>query len=153
MTCLTLSGVQVVAKSSVFKTPPLGGGRQPAYLNAVIVVSFFRSPRRLLQIAKSIERRSGRRPVRRWGPRTLDIDVIDAGQTLMPVHIKKLARHSLTTPLILPHPQAHRRSFVLVPLKQVRPNWHHPRTRRSIDQMLRSIPPAERRSITPVADL
>lgn len=107
----------LVAVSGVYETPPWGDPDQPAYLNAVAIVRGEATPEGWLQRARSLEQAAGRvrDPARRFGPRTLDVDVIcvwsDDGAPVV--------RDS--PELTLPHPRAHLRAFVLRPWLDVEP--------------------------------
>ena len=85
---------------------------------------------------KEIERRSGRRGGRPWGPRSLDIDIIDYGGLVRHWHggQAEFARAG-PRPLVLPHPLAHRRPFVLRPLLDIAPDWRHPALRLSAREL------------------
>ena len=97
-------GISLVAQSSVYSTAPIGGIEQPDYLNAVVIVETTLSSRDLLDRLHDIENAWHRTREVRWGPRTLDLDLIEyAGVT------------SDDPELTLPHPRAHERAFVLVP--------------------------------------
>jgi 2-amino-4-hydroxy-6-hydroxymethyldihydropteridine diphosphokinase len=112
-----------VRASAVYATEPLGPGRQARYLNAVLAVPARLPPGVLLRRLKAIERRAGRRRTgARWGPRCLDIDVLDCGGLRLGWPLRRRARDRLT----LPHPEMHLRPFVLVPLLEVAPHWRHP---------------------------
>src|SRR5262249_19503342 len=76
---LTRAGLEPLASSGFFSTKPVGGGRQPDFLNAVIQVPAKLAPLSLLRLLKGLERQAGRRPGRRLGPRPLDIDILDYG--------------------------------------------------------------------------
>jgi 2-amino-4-hydroxy-6-hydroxymethyldihydropteridine diphosphokinase len=105
-----LPGVALHAESSVYSTAPIGGVEQPDYLNAVVIVDTTLSPRELLDRLHDIENAWHRTREVRWGPRTLDLDLIDyAGVT------------SDDPELTLPHPRAHERAFVLVPWQEADP--------------------------------
>jgi dihydroneopterin aldolase/2-amino-4-hydroxy-6-hydroxymethyldihydropteridine diphosphokinase len=99
-------GLDVVAVSPVYETAPVGGPEQPDYLNAVALAETSRPAGDLLRRAQEIEAAAQRRRDVRWGPRTLDIDVIAYGDET-----------SGDPVLTLPHPRAHERAFVLAP-------WH-----------------------------
>ena len=101
-----LAGTEVLAISPVYETAPVGGPAQPDYLNAVLAVRTALAPRALLDATQGIEADFGRVRAERFGPRTLDIDIIsyDGEVSDDPV-------------LTLPHPRAHERAFVLAP-------WH-----------------------------
>jgi 2-amino-4-hydroxy-6-hydroxymethyldihydropteridine diphosphokinase len=104
------SGVRVVAVSSVYETDPVGGPVQDDFLNAVVAVDTDRSPRDLLSACAAAEAAAQRVRDERWGPRTLDVDVlwIDGYTSEDPV-------------LTVPHPRAFERAFVLAPLHDLDP--------------------------------
>lgn len=117
------AGLCVVVRSSVYETVPIGRIRQPAFTNAVVGVRGSIAPGALLLLLKRIERRAGRRANGHWGSRPLDIDILDFRGRVMgcPSSVRQSGR------LLLPHPELHRRGFVLVPLLEVAPRWRHPR--------------------------
>jgi 2-amino-4-hydroxy-6-hydroxymethyldihydropteridine diphosphokinase len=105
-----LPDTDVLAISPVYETAPVGGPPQPDYLNAVLLIQTGLPPRDLLDSIHRIEAGAGRVRAERFGPRTLDIDIIDyAGQV------------SDDPELTLPHPRAHQRAFVLAPWHDVDP--------------------------------
>jgi 2-amino-4-hydroxy-6-hydroxymethyldihydropteridine diphosphokinase len=114
--------VQVVAQSHIYSTDPIGSVRQTRYSNAVIAVRSPHAPATLLRILKRIERQAGRRTGRVWGPRPLDLDVIDYGGRV----IGWPYQHRVADRIVLPHPHMHERAFVLVPLMDIAPAWRHP---------------------------
>ena len=100
----------VLAISPLYETAPVGGPAQPDYLNAVLVIQTGLPPGDLLQAAHRVETAFGRVRAERFGPRTLDVDIIDyAGQV------------SDDPVLTLPHPRAHERAFVLAPWHDIDP--------------------------------
>jgi 2-amino-4-hydroxy-6-hydroxymethyldihydropteridine diphosphokinase len=99
-----IEGVDVTDVSGVFETAPVGGPEQPDYLNAVVVVMTTLSARELLDRAHEIEQRFGRVRTERWGPRTLDADIVAVGDELVD-----------EPDLVVPHPRAAERAFVLLP--------------------------------------
>ena len=99
-----VSGVDVVGVSGVVETDPVGGPEQDVYLNAVVLVRTDLSPEDLLDVTQRVENEFGRVRDIRWGPRTLDVDIITYDDVV-----------SDDTDLTLPHPRAHERGFVLVP--------------------------------------
>jgi 2-amino-4-hydroxy-6-hydroxymethyldihydropteridine diphosphokinase len=110
---------RVDAASGIYETAPVGGptGQDP-YLNAVLVVAPsppWASPRRLLDALLALEVGVGRVRRERWGPRVLDLDLIAFG-TLVEVGPE----------LTIPHPHAHERAFVMVPLAEAYPGWQAP---------------------------
>lgn len=119
---LTRAGLRIVRASKIYATAPLGAGRQARYLNAVLVLQGGLAPAAVLRLAKQIERQAGRRFGRHWGPRRLDIDVLDHGARRLGWPPRRRERGRI----ILPHPEMHRRAFVLVPLLEIAPHWRHP---------------------------
>jgi 2-amino-4-hydroxy-6-hydroxymethyldihydropteridine diphosphokinase len=132
------ANIDVIAVSSFYETEAVGRARQPVYVNAVALIDTSLPPESLLRVLKAIERRAGRRGGRPWGPRTLDIDIID---------YRGLVRHwqgrqpefagAGRRPLVLPHPLAHERPFVLRPLLDVAPDWRHPVLKESARELWR----------------
>ena len=102
--------LRVDAVSPVVETDPVGGPEQPDFLNAVVLVTTGLSARELLAVGQSLEAEQGRQRNVRWGPRTLDVDVIRYGDLL-----------SADPVLELPHPRAGQRAFVLAPWLAVDP--------------------------------
>jgi 2-amino-4-hydroxy-6-hydroxymethyldihydropteridine diphosphokinase len=105
-----LPGVRVTAVSPVYETVPVGGPAQPDYLNAVLIAATGLAPDELLAAAHAIEHEYGRVRAERFGPRTLDIDIISYA-----------AEVSTDPVLTLPHPRAHERAFVLAPWHDIDP--------------------------------
>ncbi|MCG5215389.1 2-amino-4-hydroxy-6-hydroxymethyldihydropteridine diphosphokinase [Streptosporangium sp. KLBMP 9127] len=103
-------GLAFVAVSPVYETDPVGGPEQGPYLNAVVIAETMLEPRALLERAQSVEDSFGRARGERWGPRTLDVDLIVVGD-----------QSCDDGELTLPHPRAHERAFVLVPWAEADP--------------------------------
>jgi 2-amino-4-hydroxy-6-hydroxymethyldihydropteridine diphosphokinase len=102
--------VRVVAISHVYETRPVGGPLQDDYLNAVVAIEVSMGPEDLLRLAHDLERDAARVRAERWGPRTLDVDILLYGDV------------SVDTPeLTIPHPRMWERGFVLAPLRDVAP--------------------------------
>ena len=101
----------VIALSSIYITEPVGGPEQPNYLNAICIAESDLPAADLLSVLHGIEKTLGREHLERWGPRTLDLDLIQYGTIL-----------SSAEELELPHPRAHERKFVLEPWLEVEPD-------------------------------
>ena len=97
-------GMTVVAVSAVFETDPVGGPQQPDYLNAVVVADTTMSARAVLERALAVEEQFARVRTERWGPRTLDVDIVALGELVID-----------EPDLVVPHPRAAERAFVLLP--------------------------------------
>lgn len=104
------AGVRVVAVSDVYETDPVGPA-QPDYLNAVVALDTDLDPHALLGVAQALERAAHRVRGERWGPRTLDVDVLLVGD-----------EHVDDPDLTVPHPRMWERGFVLAPLADVAPD-------------------------------
>lgn len=132
----------LVAVSSVYETEPWGVTGQPDFLNAVCVVD---DPERdhwaWLRTARELERRAERVRERRWGPRTLDVDVVTVDGV-----------RSDHPDLLLPHPGTHERATVLVPWLEIDPDAEVPGKGRA-DELLAALPEADRAGVRLRADL
>jgi len=106
-----IAGVRLTASSPVYETVPVGGPPQPDYLNAVVLAEISISPRELLDRLQEVEAAFDRVRVIRWGPRTLDLDIITVA-----------GERSGDPDLTLPHPRAHERAFVLAPWQDADPD-------------------------------
>lgn len=124
---------KVISLSTLIATDPMGPQNQPMYVNAVAHIETHKSPEALMRCLHQIERWAGRKRLRRWGPRCLDLDLLDYhGIT------RKPARTSIK-PLALPHPGIALRSFVLAPLVEIAPRWKHPLNHQTPALMLRKL--------------
>ena len=134
LTALTDDGL--IARSTLYETPPWGPVEQPAYLNAVAIVRGPRDARGWLDRAHELEQAAGRTREVRWGARTLDVDVVtvteDDGTPVL----------SDDPELTLPHPRAHERAFVLVPWLALDPGAELPGRGRVAD-LVAGLPPED----------
>jgi 2-amino-4-hydroxy-6-hydroxymethyldihydropteridine diphosphokinase len=119
---LELARLRIVQSSVLYKTDPVGGGRQPPYLNGVVMVTGGIALGSLLRLVKRIERQAGRKSTPPMQARPLDIDILDYGGRRLNWPCSRRERGRL----VLPHPLLGTRSFVLVPLMEVAPRWSHP---------------------------
>jgi 2-amino-4-hydroxy-6-hydroxymethyldihydropteridine diphosphokinase len=118
---------KVAKKSHIYETQPWGNTEQEPFLNQIIMVNTMLDPRNLLDKISSIERELGRerrRDKEKWGPRTIDIDILFYG--------KRVVRDK---GLEIPHPELHKRAFVLVPLMEIAPDLEHPILKKQIDEL------------------
>lgn len=111
----TLTGVDVVEVGPLARTAAVGGPEQPDFLNTVVIVRTTLSPRELMLGCQSVEAGNGRVRDVRWGPRTLDIDIVVYGDVI-----------GSAPDLELPHPRANERAFVLAPWAHLSPDAHLP---------------------------
>jgi 2-amino-4-hydroxy-6-hydroxymethyldihydropteridine diphosphokinase len=108
-----LARARLIARSSDYSTPPWGDADQDPFVNACIEIETALAPQALLSVLKTIEQTFGRTRTmeRRWGPRTLDLDLIAYDDVSLQ-----------TAELTLPHPRLFERAFVLVPLAEIAPD-------------------------------
>lgn len=128
------AGVRVARISSLYETPPWGPVPQGPYLNACVAIETTLAARALLDLCLAIEKRHGRERLVRWGPRTLDIDLLLYGAA------------QIDEPgLIVPHPRMAGRAFVLVPLAEIAPDLTIGGT--AIATLLDRLPSTERQDV------
>ena len=108
-----LSQTQTIARSSIYETAAIGGPEQDAYLNAIVLVETDLEPLDLLTSLHDIEMAAMRTRDVKWGPRTLDLDIVDYENF-----------NSNTDELQIPHPRAKERRFVLEPLAEIDADWN-----------------------------
>lgn len=134
---LSVHSIRVDDVSHYFESAPVGFVRQSNYVNIVARCATSLPPARLLRVCKRIERAAGRRLGPVWGPRPLDIDVIDYAGWRTGWRRDGAGRlGSRRAHLVLPHPCLHTRPFVLEPLREVAPSWRHPVLGAGIEAML-----------------
>ncbi len=117
--------IDIIGFSSVYETDPVGYEDQDRFLNMVIKVNTDLQPLDLLEVLQSIEHESGRERKIRWGPRTLDLDILLFNQ-----------ENIETERLIVPHPRMTERAFVLVPLAEIDRNLEIPTVTKPISLLL-----------------
>jgi len=142
--------------SPLYATPAFPPGAGPDFVNAALALDSALPPAALLATLHAIEAEMQRERRARWGTRTLDLDLIGAGDAVLPDRATfrrwldlPEARRGVEAPatLILPHPRMQERAFVLVPLRDVAPDWRHPVLGRTVAQMCAELPPNDRDSV------
>ena len=158
---LSETGGGVVAISGYYRTPAFPPGSGPDFVNAAAVLRTAEGPEAVLARLHAAEARFARRRDVRWGPRTLDLDLIAMGDALLPDAATQAAwrgldaaaqRSRVPDRLILPHPRMQERAFVLVPLADVAPGWRHPALGRTVSQMVAALPEAARTEVVPLSN-
>jgi 2-amino-4-hydroxy-6-hydroxymethyldihydropteridine diphosphokinase len=115
---------KVAKKSHIYETQPWGEPNQDAFLNQVVMINTSLEPREMLEKITRIEREMGRERKEKWGPRVIDVDILFYG--------KRIIRDK---GLEIPHPELHKRGFVLVPLMEIAPEFEHPILLKQIDEL------------------
>jgi 2-amino-4-hydroxy-6-hydroxymethyldihydropteridine diphosphokinase len=123
---------RVVAESSFYETEPVEFTQQPWFLNCVLALETSKTPQELIAVILRIEVEMGRRRVQKKGPRTIDIDILLFDDTIVD-----------SEELTIPHPTMHERRFVLEPLAEIAPELLHPVLKKTIRELLDSLPPGQ----------
>jgi len=122
--------IHTLSRSSLYETAPQELLDQPWFLNAVVEVETSLFPMQLLARVREIERQMGRRRVTPKGPRNIDIDILFYGRSVI-----------ATAELEVPHPRIAQRRFVLEPLAEIAPEFRHPMTGKTANEMLAALEP------------
>jgi len=128
---LARRGITVEKQSGFYKNPAWPDPRDPPFINAVARVQTELPPAALLALLHEVETQFGRTRHVPNAPRTLDLDLLDYDGAVQ------------SGPLSLPHPRMQDRAFVLVPLRDVAPDWSHPVTGDTVSELIAALPPAE----------
>lgn len=153
------SGLEVRAVSRFYATPCFPAGAGPDYVNAAIRIRAGAAPAAILAHLHRIEARFGREREQRWGMRTLDLDLVCVGDRVSPDAIVQRQWRDLPSEeqrlrapdrLILPHPRLQDRAFVLVPMRDVAPDWRHPLLGLTVAQMCRALPVEDVAEVRPL---
>lgn len=156
------AGFALRATSGLWHTPAVPAGSGPDYANAVVLAGWRGGARAALDALHRIEAGMGRTRTARWGPRTLDLDLLALDDSVLPdlagwTHWATLPaerqRVEMPDRLILPHPRLQDRAFVLLPLAEIAPDWRHPVTGRDVARMLADLPPGARDGMVRRGDL
>ncbi len=156
---LKKQGFKVQAVSRLYTTLAFPKGSGPDFVNAAVAIVTKRSAEEILLILHQIEAELGRKRVIRWGPRTVDLDLLAVEDQIRPDRATQdfwrrlpLAAQTQQAPdqLILPHPRLQDRSFVLVPLADVAPDWRHPILGLTVQEMLAALSEEDKKAVKSV---
>lgn len=128
--------ITVMKYSDIYETEPVGYTEQGKFLNMVIEMKTTLDPAPLLKICQSIERRLGRKREIRWGPRTIDLDILLYNQ----LHIDMEG-------LSIPHPRIHERAFVLIPLSDINPELKLSHLNVKVADALKALPDTQKAGV------
>lgn len=119
------SEIHLLKNSSIYESEPYGFSDQPWFLNIVVEIDTKLKPLELLQFTQQLEKKVGRFKTYRWGPRTIDIDILSYHNVVFKHQVLKI-----------PHQQLHLRKFVLIPLKEIAACFVHSDLKKNIDELL-----------------
>jgi 2-amino-4-hydroxy-6-hydroxymethyldihydropteridine diphosphokinase len=130
--------IEILKSSSNFESESWPNPSNPKFINVVIQIRTNLSPVRLLEVCNLIEKKLGRKRIKKNAPRTCDIDIIDYDQKVL-----NLRKNNL----ILPHPRMSERNFVLLPLFEINKSWKHPKSKIKIVNLIETLSIKDLRSI------
>jgi len=137
---LESSKIRILNKSSFYETPSYPDNSKPKFINVVIKVTSELSPENFASILIGIEEKLGRKRINKNDPRTCDIDIIDYNGQILNFSCENLK-------FIVPHKKMTSRNFVLYPLKEIAPNWVHPKTKVKVSSLINNLADENRKSI------
>lgn len=130
---LEAKDIHIVSRSSLWHSPAWPDPAEPPYVNAVVEVETWMNPAELLARLHDVEAQFSRVRQARNAPRTLDLDILDFNGVVLDEEQGP----------VLPHPRAHQRAFVLLPLREISPGWCHPVSREGVDQLVARLSPSD----------
>ena len=159
LSALAREGYAVDQVSKYYATPCFPAGFGPDYCNACARLTGPSDPAEILAALHRVEAQFGRERARRWGSRSLDLDLLAVGETVMPdeatqsrwreIAVEEQTQRTPDT-LILPHPRLQDRAFVLVPLCDIAANWRHPILDRTARELCEALPEETRAEVVPM---
>jgi len=136
-------GIQIINKSNFYETYSYPNKENPKFINIVISVKTHLTLVDLMSVLLFIEEKLERKRLQKNDPRTCDIDIIDFNSKVIDFKYKNLD-------FTVPHKKLSYRNFVLIPLKEILPNWIHPKTKEKISNLIAKLPEEDRKSILKV---
>jgi len=133
-------GIKVIKKSSFYKTPSYPDRENPNFINVVILVETNLPVIDLMSVLISIEKKLERKRFKKNDPRTCDIDIIDYNSQILNLKYNN-------SDFTVPHKELTSRNFVLFPLQEISPMWKHPKTKKTINNLIQKLDEEEKNSI------
>ena len=138
--------IQIIKKSSFYETPSYPNKSNPKFINMVITIKTYMEPLKLMSLLLSIEKKLDRSRVKKNGPRTCDLDIIDYNNEVLEFVFENMNFFS-------PHRNLSTRNFVLFPLREILPFWRHPVTNESVNELISKLPHEDKKSILKIKNL
>ena len=136
---LQINNIKIIKSSNNYETLSWPNKKNPKFINVVIKIKTNLSPIKLMQRCLNIEKELGRKRNKKNEPRTCDIDIVDYDQ--------KAIKMNKSFNLNIPHPEMHKRNFVLLPLFEIAKSWIHPVKKKGIKKLLNSLNSKDLRTI------
>ena len=136
---LEKNNIKIIKSSKNYETLSWPDKKQPTFINIALKIRTYLSPQDLIKKCLYIEKKLGRLRNRKNEPRICDIDIIDYDKMI----VKGTKRQNLT----IPHPEMHKRNFVLLPLFEIAKTWIHPSKKVSIKELINALDPEDLRTI------
>ncbi|SET84095.1 2-amino-4-hydroxy-6-hydroxymethyldihydropteridinediphosphokinase [Oceanobacillus limi] len=128
--------IKITKQSSIYQTAPVGYTNQADFLNMVVEVETTLPPYKLLDVCQNIESQLGRKRDIRYGPRTIDLDILVYNE-----------ENNRTERLTIPHPRMHERAFVLIPLEEIAPSLILPSMGGAVNDLLNKLPEIDKKDV------
>ncbi len=137
-------GVKIIKRSSFYKTPSYPDRENPKFINVVILVKTNLAPIDLMSVLIFIEEKLERKRFKKNDPRTCDIDIIDYNSQILNLKYNNID-------ITVPHKELTSRNFVLFPLQEISPMWKHPKTKETINNLIRKLNAEDKNSILKIS--
>lgn len=134
---LVMAGIKIENQSRWYKSAPVPASDQPWFINGIISTKSLMGASALIGVLQEIEKTFGRTRTTKNAARTLDLDLIAYADTVSGWE------HGSDTSLILPHPRMTERGFVLLPLREISPDWCHPVFKTTLDELISKLDPSQ----------
>jgi 2-amino-4-hydroxy-6-hydroxymethyldihydropteridine diphosphokinase len=141
LSALEVLGVRIAARSLLYDSAPVPASDQPNFVNAAAAVETTLGPRELMHVLQNVETAFGRVRRTRNEARTLDLDLLAYDDQVIE-----------EDDLVLPHPRLHDRAFVLLPLRNIAPDWRHPKLGKTVDELIAALPEATLQGTRAIAE-
>ena len=141
---LAEGGLTIAQRSQWYKSAPIPASDQPWFVNAVVRVRTALDPDQLIALLLQTEESFGRQRVGKNAPRILDLDLLAYGETVIGGEGADDGEATKTT---VPHPRLHERAFVLLPLRDVAPDWRHPVLGNGVHALIEALPPGQQTEV------